>query len=505
MRMLALLCLSAGALLAADPALKISVYATAGGIQQQLATAEGRQRAAEAMRRLEVSRIVLEGRRGDEYVAPETLRILRAQLTELGFETSGGIATVPGKTFGVRQQGPLGWLNWEAKATQEGVAEYFRTNAKVFEELVVDDFYCTMDTSPESEKARAGRDWGEYRRDLLTGLLEPMILRPARESRPGVRMVLKFPQWYDRFHFFGYDPVRMSTPFERIWVGTEVRNPKTQRMGFVQPTQGYMNYRWITSIAGGKVEAAWFDHIECTGQNFVDQAWQSVLAGARELVLFNLIDVIQGHPGHALFEKALPEMRATARRVQGKSLDGVAFYKPPNSDPGDDRFLMDYLGMIGIPVVPTSTYPARTRAVILGVQAAQDPALIEKVQAHLKSGARVAMTSSLMDRVKAPAGVIRLDLRTFTEQDYRDANEWLLPPKELPSLDMDQATADRLRLSLGVELSAPTRIAYYRFGRDEALYSFRDDDVTVKVRGKAIRVPAHGLVWVRPRNVTKSH
>ena len=26
----------------------------------------------------------------------------------------------------------------------------------------------------------------------------------------------------------------------------------------------------------------------------------------------------------------------------------------------------------------------------------------------------------------------------------------------------------------------------------------RDEDVTVKVRGKAFRVPAHGLVWVRP-------
>jgi hypothetical protein len=51
-------------------------------------------------------------------------------------------------------------------------------------------------------------------------------------------------------------------------------------MGFVQPTQGYMNYRWLTDVIGDKVEAAWFDHIECTAQNFVDQAWQSVLAGA---------------------------------------------------------------------------------------------------------------------------------------------------------------------------------------------------------------------------------
>lgn len=489
-------CLWSGLLWGAEPALKISVYATAGGVQQLLATPESRQRAAEAMRRLGVTRVVLEGRRGDEFVPPETLSELRRQLSALGFETSGGIATVPGKSFGVRQQGALGWLNWEAAATRKGVEEYFRTNAAVFDELVVDDFYCTMDTSPESEQARAGRDWGVYRRDLLTGLIRPMMVEPARQAKARVRMVIKFPQWYDRFHLFGYDPLRMPALFDSVWVGTEVRNPKTQRMGFVQPTEGYMNYRWLTDVIGGKVEAAWFDHIECTAQNFLDQAWQSVLAGARELVLFNLTDVVRGHPGQALFQKALPELQAAARRVQGKPLQGVAFYKPPNSDPGDNRYLMDYLGMLGIPVVPASTYPSQSRAVILGVQAAHDSALLEKVGTHLKTGVRVAMTVSLMERVQAPAGVIRLDLRTFSEQDYRDVGEWLLPPKELAWLDMSRKEVDELRRSLGVELSAPTHIAYYRFDQDEALYSFRDDDVTVRVRGKTVKVPAHAIVWV---------
>jgi hypothetical protein len=269
-------------------------------------------------------------------------------------------------------------------------------------------------------------------------------------------------------------------------------------MGFVQPTQGYMNYRWLNAVIGRKVEGAWFDHIECTAQNLVDQAWQSVLAGARELVLFNLIDVVKGHPGHELFARALPEMQAAARRVQGKQLEGVAFYKPPNSDPGGDRFLMDYLGMLGIPVVPAPAYPSQSKAVILGVQAAHDPALLQKVAAHLKAGARVAMTASLLEKVKAPAGVIRLDLRTFSEQDYRDVGEWLLPPKELAWLDMSREQVDALRKSLNVELSAPTRIAYYRFGRDEALYSFRDDDVTVQLRGKPVSVPAHSMVWALP-------
>jgi hypothetical protein len=402
---------------------------------------------------------------------------------------------VPGKNFGVRQQGALSWLNWEAEATRKGVAEFFSSNARVFDELVIDDFYCTMDASPESERARAGRDWGEYRRDLLTSLVRPMVVEPARAANPRVSLTIKYPQWYDRFHLFGYDPARMSPYFDRVWVGTEVRNPKTQRMGFVQPTQGYINFRWLAALIGPKVEAAWFDHIECTARNFVDQAWQSVLAGARELVLFNLIDVVEGHPGHALFIEALPAMRETARRVQGKPLDGVAFYKPAGSDPGDNRYLMDYLAMLGIPVVPVAAYPATSRSAILGLQAAHDPDLLQKVRAHLKRGAKVAFTASLAERITPPGGVLRLDLRTFSEQDYRDTGEWLLPPKELPWLDMPREQADAFRKSLGVDLSAPSGIALYRIGRGEALYSFRDDEVTVRLNGRDLRVPAHALAW----------
>ncbi|MBL8234905.1 MAG: hypothetical protein JNL98_40770 [Bryobacterales bacterium] len=454
------------------------------------------------MRKIGITRVVLEGRRGDEYVSPAALREIQRELQVLGFQSSGGIATVPGKSFGTRQQGGLSWLNWEAEATRRGVEEFFASNAAVFDELVVDDFYCTMDASPESERARGSRSWGQYRRDLLTSLIEPMITGPARRVNPRVRMVIKYPQWYDRFHLFGYDPPRMSPLFDRVWVGVEVRNPKTQRMGFVQPTQGYMNYRWITSIAGGKVEAAWFDHIECTAQNFVDQAWQSVLGGARELVLFNLIDIVNGHPGHELMRRALPDMQAAAGRLKeatagGATLHGVAYYKPPDSEPGDNRYLMDYMGMLGIPLVPVSSYPSNSRAVILGLQAAHDPELHAKVEAHRKTGARIAMTASLIEKIGAPKGVLRIDLRTFSEQDFQDAGEWLLPPKELAWLGMERQKLDKLRKNLGVDLSAPARIAYYQFGREETLYSFLDEDTAVRLRGRKVQLPAHGIVWVR--------
>ncbi len=549
--------------LAAEPALRVSVYVTAGGIQKHLTTPEGRRRVEAALARLHVSHVFLEGRRGDEYVPPALLRELREYFRVRGIATSGGIATVPGSHFGTRQTGPLAWLNWESPRTRQDIAAFFRENAAVFDELVVDDFFCTGDTSPESEKARSGRDWSSYRQELMTGLIDSLVLRPAREVNPRVRLILKYPQWYDRFHMFGYAPDRMSAPFDRIWVGTEVRNPETRRMGFVQPTEGYMNFRWLSAVAGSKVEGAWFDHIECTPRNFADQAWQSVLAGAREITLFHLGDLVEGHPGHELLAADLPKLMDLAARLRGRAPAGIAYYKPPGSDAAENMYLMDYLGMVGLPVVPEARFPERAKAVMLGVQAAADPALVDKMARSLDAGATLVVTPALLRKLGAPAqrlagahvrqpahpGVatevsfgerraslpqpleIDLDLetasalplvearvggnqhpillsktagkgrivvwnvRTFAEQDFREAGEWLLAPKPLGLPAMPRDLIDELRRQLlaplGVRFSAPTRVGLYLFDGIECIYNFRAEGVDISLNGRSWRIAAN--------------
>lgn len=491
--------------------LRVSVYVTAGGVEKYLVEPASRQRAMQAMKALKVSRVFLEGRRGDEYVPPARLREIAATLRSEGFEVSGGIATVPGRTFGVRQNGALGWLNYEAEKTRNDIAAFFRENAPLFDELIVDDFYCTADTSPESERARAERSWADYRQDLLVSLAGPMMLTPARAARPGVRVIVKYPQWYDRFHLFGYNPARLSPQFDAVWVGTEVRNPETARMGYVQPTQGYINFRWIRAVAGEKVRGAWFDHIECTAENFLDQAYQSVLAGARELTLFHLGDLVAAHPGDALLAARLPDLEELAARVLGREPRGIAFYKPPASDAEENLYLMDYVAMLGLPVVPVAEYPRRAQVAMLGVQAAKDPRLAEQARAHLNAGATLIVTPALLRSVRAlaeaagvrvtpeaqPARValvhagggsiplataIEVDaglstagaavlisgtarsgrlplltrrgrilvwnIRTFNEEDFRQTGEWLLPPKPLGWVRLPDRVANELRLRL---------------------------------------------------------
>ena len=424
---------------AAEALPRIGVYATAGDVERYLVPPDKRAEVLERLRPLDVTRVFVEGRRGDEYVAPDRLREVRSHLATLGIEATGGIATVPGSRFGTRQQGPLGWLNWESPETRDAVASFFRENAPVFDDLIVDDFYCTGDVSPASELARGSRSWGEYRRDLLVSALDPLIFEPARRVRPETRLIMKFPQWYDRFHLFGYDPARMAPRFSAVWVGTEVRDPLTRRMGFVQPTEGYINFRWIRELAGPRVVGAWFDHIECSAWNFVDQAYQSVLAGARELTLFRLGDVMERHPGDELLARHLPKLRDLAAKTASRPRRGLTCYKPPNGDPGANLYLMDYLAMLGWPVLPVASYPHEAPAVILGAQAAADPNIVEHLAAGLERGQMIIATTAFLraagPRARSLAGVETFPRERPTQlREFRNRHD----PIELPRpLDID--------------------------------------------------------------------
>jgi len=382
--------------------LRISVYTPAGTVNKYLSTAGDRAKAAGVMERFKVSKIWIEGRRGDQYVTPELLTAARDDFRARGLLVSGGLTTVPGKTFGVQSNPGRTWLNFQAEQTQRDIIKFYTENAAIFDEIMVDDFYATEDTTPESEKARGGLSWSEYRRKLLVSLIDSAMLKPAHAVQPSTRVIIKFPQWYEAFHIRGYDPPGMAAAASQIWVGTETRNPHTSAYGFVVPTEGYINFRWLASNAGEKTGGAWFDHLDCTPQNFVDQAYQSVLAGARELTLFNLGNLMDGHPGQPLFIAALPELFDLAEKVRGRTVDGVYYYKPPASDGMENAYLMDYLAMIGLPVVPQASYPAGARVLVLGRQAGADPQLLSKIQQHLSRGATLVLTPALVRLVGKP-------------------------------------------------------------------------------------------------------
>ncbi len=376
--------------------LRLSTYVTAHTVDQMFNSEEGRREVLSLLRCYGITKVYLEVYRSGLVIPPGMLEPAVNFLKDNGFEVVGGIATVPGNGFGVRQEGPLGWFNWQNQKTQADLRKVIEDSAPFFDTFIVDDFLCTSDTSIESKKAKGERNWSEYRRALLTELSQSVFIKPAREKNPDIKMIIKYPQWYDRFHIFGYDVTAETELFDGIWTGTESRGQYTQRFGFVQPYESFINLRWLNSVAGNKAGGSWFDHEDCNARDFIEQAWQSVLGGSKELVIFSFDSFINGHPGHHLLFQDYKKLVRLAEKVAATPVTGTAGYKPPNSDAGGDLYLFDYIGMLGVSLIPESSYPADNKVVFLPTQAAHDREIYSKVVKSLENGSKIVMTTGFL-------------------------------------------------------------------------------------------------------------
>ncbi|MCC6795613.1 MAG: hypothetical protein IT366_10885 [Candidatus Hydrogenedentes bacterium] len=375
--------------------LRWCAYLTNGSVQKLASDPAALEKAPERLKALGISKVYLEFFRQTP-VSNDDLKKVSDALGQQGFETAAGIATLPGENYGVREDAKLGWFNWQAQKTRDDVATVMSTAAPLFSEIIVDDFFCTGDMSAESVAAKGELPWGDYRRALMVQAAQQSVIVPAKTANPTATLIMKFPQWYDRFHEFGYDVPAESAMFDRIWVGTETRGPGTVRFGFTQPYQGFVNLRWISSIAGPKTAGAWFDHGDCDANDFIDQAYQSVLAGAREIMIFAYSDIEEGHPGHELLKQEQDNLAKLSAVVQENPVLGVYGYKPANTDAGPDLFIMDYIGMLGVPLVPTAFPPAGARVVFLPTQAAGDPAIATFIRNAIAQKVTLVMTTGFL-------------------------------------------------------------------------------------------------------------
>ena len=388
--------------------LKLSIYITAQAVNSLLSTEQGRREALSIFRCNGITKAYVEVYRGGLTIEKPLLEKVKAFFLKNNIEVVGGIATVPGRDFGVKQEGKLGWFNWQHPKTQEDLTKVIRMAAGVFDEFIVDDFLCTGDTSMISKEAKGNRSWSEYRMKMLRDISHKVFIDPAKEVNPDIRMTIKYPQWYDRFHLFGYDVGKGSEPYDKVWVGTESRGQYTQRFGFVQPLEGFINYRWIGDITGSKLSGAWFDHGDCDKDDFIEQAWQAVLAGAKEIVFFNYFDFINGHPAHHLIRTQFGQLADLAKYVSSNPVTGISAYKPQHSDAGGDLYLMDYIGMLGIPVVPRSQYPEDANVILLPTQAAKDVDILGKIEKSLAKGATLVFTTGFIANAENSKEIAKL-------------------------------------------------------------------------------------------------
>jgi len=472
-------------------ALVFSTLFTAQDVNQLLADDAGRRRALDFCREMGITKVYLETFRG-EYAKEELLTTARDLFRREGFEVCGCVTTV---TFGKKSTGWDLIACYTNKATLEKLEEIFRFTARLFDEIMIDDFLFTDCQCEECAAARGSRSWSEYRLALMLDASKRYILKPSHEVNPKAKVIIKYPQWYDDFHNRGYGVDTETAAFDKIWIGTETRNPDADRWGAKQQYEAYFIYRWLAGIGGPKAGGGWFDTYDCSPEVYVEQAYQTVLAGAPEVFLFHYGDLIRerNRPLMERLKSRQQLLRDLAPISRTGPLRGVAAYKPVNSDPAGEDYIFDFIGMLGIPLVPTHRFPGQFRAAFFSMHALKDRDFPTKLAGFLRRGGSALLTSNLASRLKDEQALSGFDLspvegRAAVRQTSFGGAVAVLPVKRpftslysLPQANLDETRNALLRRSVGIEMLAPPRVALYLFGdRRMVVENFSDSPVEVR-------------------------
>lgn len=453
--------------------LRFSTLFTAQNVRDLLSDPEGLAKSIDWCKRTGVTRVYVETFRSDYTAERETLERVKTAYLEAGLDVSGCVTTT---NVGKRSTG------WELidcytdGPTQDHLQEIFEYTASIFDEIMIDDFWFTDCECEACSAAKGDQSWPEYRCDLMVGLSRDRILAPARAVNPGIKIIIKYPQWYDNFHNRGYEVVRQTADFDKIWTGTETRDPDQVEWGRKAQYEAFFIMHWLNEVGAGKNGGGWFDPYGTSPETYVEQARQTVLGQAKEAVLF-CYGSLQELTGPANVEKLrteIPALFALAEMIQDKPLKGVSAPKPPNSDGGDEDYVFDWVGMLGLPLVP-ATEVADHEAVFLSTHALKDPDLIAKLKPMIGADRKVLITDGLRDRLTG-------------QVDLAADNVQILPvggdPRSLP--EMDPTVLREIRAAmlapLGICFEAPSRVALYRMGDDlVVIENFNQEAVDVRL------------------------
>lgn len=473
--------------------LRISTLFAAQNVRDHLSSEEGLTKAVEWCKQTGVTHVFIESFR-DNYTAERAvLERANARFKAEGFEVSGCVTTT---RVGKSSRGWDGISCYTAQSTQDQLQKIFEYTASLFDEIMIDDFLFTDCQCDECKEAKGEQPWADYRCDLMVRVSRERILGPARLVNPRVKIIIKYPQWYEDFHNRGYEVVRETVDYDRIWVGTETRDYDNKRWGGKVQYEAYYIMRWLGEIGGDKTGGGWFDPFGTTQNTYLEQARQTVLGDAKEMLLFCYGALLQGTgPANiAKLRQELPAIFELAALVRGKPIKGVAAPKPPNSDAYEEQYVFDFVGMLGLPLVPTASISSNVDAAFLSVHALKDPVLPEKLQNTLAAGKPVLMTDGLAERL--PGIDQKRDNLTILKVTGN--------PRGLLELTREQLRPirDKLLAPFGLKFDAPNKVALYLIGESCLIVeNFNDGPVDALVEfakaataRKVLVLPKEGAV-----------
>jgi len=375
---------------------------------------------------VDLDKIYLETHR-DAFIVPEkTIKKVKKFFLSKGLDVGGGI------TYTRSEPTDFETYSYARKNEREQVKHIAEYTARFFDDFILDDFFFIDLKNDDEIAAKGSMSWTEYRLRQMSDAGRQLVVEPAKKVNPKVKVIIKYPNWYDHFHGLGFNLEEEPTYFDGIWTGTETRDP-----GSAQHLQNYLSYnivRYFDNIAPGKNGGGWVDAggIQMSMDRYAEQLHLTMLSKTPEIILWNYMQLAE--------VKIRPEMRAPWQeegnnsfryddmvapfQKDGKSITpstmarfanvtlhqtdqligllgrpiGLVSYKPFHTS-GED-FLQNYLGMIGLPMDMYPQWQQNRQQILLTLQAAKDPQLVEKIKQQLKNGGDVIITTGLLKAIK---------------------------------------------------------------------------------------------------------
>ena len=371
---------------------------------------------------LDVDKIYLETHRDLLIVDDATLEKAKKFFEKQGIEVAGGI------TYTISEPNDFETFSYSDPDDRAMVKKIAEHTAKHFDEFLLDDFFFTSSKKDVEIAAKGDRSWTEYRLSIMNDAGRNLVVGPAKAVNPKVKVIIKYPNWYDDFQGLGFNLEDGPQIFDGVWTGTETRDPAGN-----QHLQNYLSYnimRYFENISGGRNGGGWVDSggIGMSMDRYAEQLFLTAIAKGRDVMLFayNQLLSVALSPNYrgpwqglgtswsydemtAPFqngkETVVPSTMARIADVVLRDADelcgklgnpvGIQSYKVFHAT--GEEFLQNYLGMIGLPMDMYSKFPEGRKVVLLTRQAATDPDLVAKMQKQLMGGGDVFITTGLLE------------------------------------------------------------------------------------------------------------
>jgi len=398
---------------------RAAIYLTVSDTKRLADRATFEREFARVSSQLRFDHVYIEAYRDRVFATDEELERVKGWFRERGIQTSGGITLAAGG-----QGGQFGTFDYEDPADRAECERAVRLIARHFDEVILDDFFFYTSKSDADIAARGTRSWTQYRLDRMRQVSQQLVLGPARAVNPHIRMIIKYPNWYEHFQGLGYDLDRQPHMFDGIYTGTETRDPEITDQ-LLQQYESYEIIRYFDNVAPGRNGGGWVDTYSTRAiDRYAEQLRDTLFARPPEIMLFNWTAMADPGPAREGDRAAWAARRTSFdwdairrawhgagppgwARAAGAALDsadavlgalgnpvGLASYKPVQSS-GED-FLHNYLGNLGIPIELSPTFPANADTILLTEAAAADPQIIARIRERLQAGGRVIVTSGFL-------------------------------------------------------------------------------------------------------------